>query len=127
MKSESGSLGALSVGVRLKLARDMRGLTMTEVVDEAGIAASTVNVIEKGQKQPRGDTVERLARALGVSRCWLAYGDGPVPDWTQGIAGLTRPDAPASPLGADDVDLRQKVAELASEVRALRAIVERSS
>ena len=71
MKSESGSLGALSVGVRLKLARDMRGLTMTEVADEAGIAASTVNVIEKGQKQPRGDTVERLARALGVSRCWL--------------------------------------------------------
>ncbi len=127
MKSESGSLGALSVGVRLKLARDKRGLTMTEVADEAGIAASTVNVIEKGQKQPRGDTVERLARALDVPRCWLAYGDGPVPDWAQGISGPKRPDVPASPPGADDVDLRRKVAELAAEVSALRAIVERSS
>ena len=126
MKSETGRLGALSVGIRLKLARDMRGLTMTEVADEAGMAASTVNVIEKGQKQPRGDTVERLARALGVPRCWLAYGDGQAPDWNEGKAGREKADEHAPAPGADEVDLRRKVAELIEEVKELRAIVERS-
>ncbi len=81
MKAESGRLGALSVGVRLKLSRDKRSLTMQELANRAGIGTSTINSIEKGIKQPRGDTVERLARALEVPRCWLAYGDGTPPSW----------------------------------------------
>ena len=76
MKLETGRLAALSVGLRLKTARDRRGLTMTQLAESAGVGTSTINQIEKGLTQPRGDTVEKLARSLSVPRAWLAYGDG---------------------------------------------------
>ena len=81
MKLETGRLAALSVGLRLKTARDRRGLTMTQLAESAGVGTSTINQIEKGLTQPRGDTVEKLARSLSVPRAWLAYGDGEKPDW----------------------------------------------
>ena len=81
MKLETGRLAALSVGLRLKTARDKRGLTMTQLAESAGVGTSTINQIEKGLTQPRGDTVEKLARSLSVPRAWLAHGDGEKPDW----------------------------------------------
>ena len=81
MTREVGRLAAHSVGLRLKAARDHRGYTMLELAERCGLSHSTVNVIEKGQKTPRTDTVERLARALDVPRAWLAYGDGERPEW----------------------------------------------
>ena len=81
MASGKGRLASLSVGVRLKLARDKRGLTMARLGELADVGSTTIDSIEKGKKQPRGDTVERLARALGVSACWLHYDQGEKPVW----------------------------------------------
>lgn len=119
--SEAGRLGALSVGHRLKLARDMRGLTMAELGERAGVGASTVNVIEKGNKQPRGDTVEKLARALGVPRCWLAYGDGQPPDFT----ALVTAEQTSSPTITEKRDIKRRLADLLAEVAELKAEVDR--
>ncbi len=83
---ETGRLAALSVGVRLREARDRRGWTLIELGTKAGVGTTTVTSIETGSRQPRGDTVEKLARALGVPRCWLAYGDGPKPDWDAALS-----------------------------------------
>ena len=121
--SEAGRLGSLSVGTRLKLARDMRGLTMAELGDRAGVGASTVNVIEKGSKQPRGDTVEKLARALDVPRCWLAYGAGQPPAWTENhTAGQT-----STPTSTEKRDIKRRLADLLAEVAVLKAEVDRLS
>jgi transcriptional regulator with XRE-family HTH domain len=81
MTDEQGRLSSLAIGFRLKTARDKRGYTMLQLAERSGLGSSTIDAIEKGKKTPRADTVERLARALKVPRCWLAYGDGKKPDW----------------------------------------------
>ncbi len=92
---------------------------MAELGDRAGVGASTVNVIEKGSKQPRGDTVEKLARALDVPRCWLAYGDGQPPDWTD----VNSAERAATPTGTEKRDIKRRLADLLAEVAALKAEV----
>ena len=70
------------LGSRLKWARARAQLTVREVADVAGVAFSAIAEIEKGQRVPRADTLERLAVALNVPACWLVFGDGPAPeDW----------------------------------------------
>ena len=70
MKLETGRLAALSVGLRLKTARDKRGLTMTQLAESAGVGTSTINQIEKGLTQPRGDTVEPSTVARWILGCF---------------------------------------------------------
>jgi transcriptional regulator with XRE-family HTH domain len=77
------SMASDSLGRRLLLARKKRGLTMLALGNKAGLSASTINHIEKGRQSPAADTTERLARALEVDPCWLAYGSGVTPEWTQ--------------------------------------------
>ena len=43
----------------------------------SGVSSATINDIEKARQMPAADTIERLARALGLRPCWLAFGDGP--------------------------------------------------
>jgi transcriptional regulator with XRE-family HTH domain len=44
---------------------------------------SMLSGIATGDRMPRIDSVAKIARALGVSAGWLAYGDGPQPDWLE--------------------------------------------
>ena len=74
-------LASHSVGYRLNQAREKRGYTMASLAQLADVSASSINQIEKGTKQPRSDTVEKLARALVVPRAWLCFGDGEKPEW----------------------------------------------
>lgn len=72
------------LGARLKWARARAKLTVREVADVAGVAFSAIAEIEKGERVPRADTLERLAVALQVPACWLVFGDGPSPDgWSE--------------------------------------------
>jgi len=74
---------ARSVGLaqRLKHARQHSGMTVRDLASLAGIASSVVVDTENGKRIPRADTVERIAWALKISACWLAYGEGLAPDW----------------------------------------------
>lgn len=76
------SMASARLGKRLYEARANRGLTMAALANKAKVGASTINTIEKGRTSPAADTIERLAKALGVDPCWLAYGTGAQPDWT---------------------------------------------
>lgn len=69
-----------SVGQRLKWAREQAGWTVRELAQRAGLASSSVTDVELGNRTPKTDTVERLAMALKVEPCWLAYGDGRAPE-----------------------------------------------
>lgn len=57
------------VGVRVAQLRERRGISRLALARAAGLGASSRNVgrIETGEVYPRRGTVERLARALGVS------------------------------------------------------------
>src|SRR5258708_5243054 len=66
------------LALRLQKTRKERGLSRRQLAEIAEVAASSISYIENGNpgaRAPGIDTVERLAAALGVSACWLAYGD----------------------------------------------------
>jgi transcriptional regulator with XRE-family HTH domain len=66
---------------RFNQARLQSGLTLAELEKKSGCAMSMLSGIASGDRMPRVDSIARIARALGVSPGWLAYGDGPSPDW----------------------------------------------
>jgi transcriptional regulator with XRE-family HTH domain len=55
------------LGKNLRRARDRLGLTQEEVAGRSGVHATEVSRIEAGKRDPRVTTVERLAKAVGVS------------------------------------------------------------
>lgn len=61
---------------RLAEARKRSGLSLRTLGDKAGIPAGTVHAIERSKYVPSITAVEKLAKALGVSPGWLAYGSG---------------------------------------------------
>lgn len=69
---------------RFNQARLHANLTLAELEKKSGCAMSMLSGIATGDRMPRIDSVAKLARALGVSPGWLAYGDGQVPDWWNG-------------------------------------------
>ena len=66
---------ASDVGQRLREARKAAGLTLRELAERAGIANyQTIDNIERARQRASVDQIECLARALGVSPAWLAFG-----------------------------------------------------
>ena len=62
---------------RLKEARSLRDVTVRELGRASGIVEGTIRAMERGT-MPQVDTVEAVAKALGVSPAWLAFGEGPM-------------------------------------------------
>lgn len=75
--------GASGIASRLKEARKHSDLTIRALAAAAGVASSAITDTEIGNRIPRADTLEKMARALGVSACWLSYGEGPKPAWAE--------------------------------------------
>lgn len=67
------------VGKRLQYRRKALNLSLRQVGTAAGISYQTVNLIECGEAVPKVDSLHRLAIALDVAPCWLAYGVGDPP------------------------------------------------
>lgn len=84
--TSTGRIASASLCVRLRAARESRGLSLMQLARISGVSPAAVSYLERGEKLPRTDTVERLARALQVSRCWLAFGDGQKPDFARSKA-----------------------------------------
>lgn len=65
---------------RLSDARKTHGLSQRQLTERAGVSLGVVAYIEREKERAPGpDTVEKLARALRLSACWLAYGaEGPL-------------------------------------------------
>jgi transcriptional regulator with XRE-family HTH domain len=55
------------LGRNVRRAREAAGLTQEGVASRCGVHATEVSRIEAGKRDPRVTTVERLAKALGVS------------------------------------------------------------
>src|SRR5262249_23365904 len=62
---------------RWRLTREM---TLSELAEQAGVAKSTVSLIERGQGNPSIDTVWALASALGVPFASLFHDEPPADD-----------------------------------------------
>lgn len=68
---------------RLRQAREHAGLTQRALATKSRCTNSTIIEVEAGKRMPQIDTIEVLARALGVTAAWLAYGQGDAPEWAQ--------------------------------------------
>lgn len=56
-----------NTGYRVRLLRERKGLSKTELAVKAGISISYVVVLEQGRSWPTLRTARRVADALGVS------------------------------------------------------------
>lgn len=65
---------------RLKLKLEELGWTSADLARATGFDPKLISkYINKGVDNPRGETIPKLAKALGVSEQWLMYGDaGPI-------------------------------------------------
>lgn len=70
-------------GERLKFVRSVTGLSQAGLAKQAGSSRSMISSYEAGLRLPRGATLLRLAKALGVSAQWLMEGEGAMEarDW----------------------------------------------
>jgi transcriptional regulator with XRE-family HTH domain len=57
---------ASTLGNRIRQLREKRGLTQGALADLMGVAQSTVNRYEKGERFPKGEHLRSLAHHLGV-------------------------------------------------------------
>lgn len=64
------------IGERLSWARQRAGLSANALAKAAGLTHTTIQDIEQGRRAPVVLSVEKLAAALKVSACWLAFGAG---------------------------------------------------
>lgn len=71
----STAVAAPTLGGRLRARREELGLSYRAVARAAGVSDMTVRATEQDQTSPSIDTAERLAKALGISSGWLAFGD----------------------------------------------------
>lgn len=69
----------MTIGDRIKLARQRSGLTQSQLAERLGIDRSQrqrVSIWETGKATPRKDTLEAIASITGTTAAWLDYGIG---------------------------------------------------
>lgn len=77
------------VAARIKLLRDQRGMTQTELAKRLGITRSSVNAWEMGISVPSTQYIAELARLFKVSTDYLL---GVASSATVNVSGLTEKD-----------------------------------
>lgn len=63
------------LGVRLKRAREVKGLTQQEVANKLGVSNGTISGYERGYRDPDTDTLNKMADLYDVSLDWLSGRD----------------------------------------------------
>jgi len=104
------------VGDVIRKRRHERGLSLEELSDLAGVNKATISQVERGEANPRADTIEKIAGALGMTTTEIyaalvlaalpARHDHGVEDGTIDVSDFTPHDIPviaegeASPQGS---------------------------
>lgn len=90
-----------SLGKRLQRARQLAGISQSELSRLAGAKRSYVGLLERGVRtRPEARLLMALSAALGVRAEWLLTGQGPGPSARKVRAALAEARAAASLDGA---------------------------
>ncbi len=88
----------MALGDRLKESRDFAGLTQEKAAEAVGVSRSSMNMYERGERDPDTNTLSALAHLYGVSTDYLlGRTDDPTPP-TTGNRKLT-PDEQLAQMG----------------------------
>ena len=61
----------MDIGTRIREARKSKGLSQIEISQIAKIAVNSLRLYEANKRQPRPDTLEAIANAIGVTPTYL--------------------------------------------------------
>ncbi len=66
----------MTIGDRLRQARERRFMTQSELSAKAGVQIATISRIENNRQEgrPRLSTVRKLSEALGADPAWIMFG-----------------------------------------------------
>jgi transcriptional regulator with XRE-family HTH domain len=78
MARQKIKLASAGIAGRLKRVRKDLGLSQRRVSELAELSPSAAQMVEEGGRFPHIDTIEKLAHALRVSKCWFAFGEDPM-------------------------------------------------
>lgn len=79
----SGTIGGRIAQARFSLAARLgRNVTQAWLADQCKVSGPTVSQWEAGVTEPTIDSVAKIAKALGVSPGWLAFGEVSVDELT---------------------------------------------
>ncbi|TFC05520.1 helix-turn-helix domain-containing protein [Cryobacterium adonitolivorans] len=67
----------VTLGHRIRHFRSERTLTLDQLGEEVGLAASQLSLIENGRREPKLSVLQQLAQALGVPLAELLSGEAP--------------------------------------------------
>lgn len=73
----AGMVPELTLGWRLRMARETTGMGLREFAAEIGVAPDTLTSAEKDRRKVRSITINAYALATGVDRQWLETGIAP--------------------------------------------------
>ncbi len=94
---------AATFGDRMTAARDLTGLSQSDLAARLGVKDKTIKAWENDTAEPRANKLQMLAGVLNVSMRWLLTGEGD---------GVSSPE--------DQVELSADVSALLAEMRELR-------
>lgn len=78
----------MTTGKKIRMTRDARGMTQKQLAGKADVSPGLIAQLEAGKVQPSLKTIERIAKALGVSTCYLILEQ----EDTEGIIGGITPE-----------------------------------
>ena len=99
-----GIIPEFSKGDRLRLARQLTGLTTRAFAEEIGVSQKTITDAEGDRVRPRRITIIAYAMRTGVSRHWLETGQAP-PE-LGGPQSYTARDSNSEPIDLESRSLR---------------------
>lgn len=69
----------ISIGENIKKIREAKGLLQKEVATAAGIHPSNYSKVEKGEREPSIEALDKIAQLFGISIDQLVHLNGKVP------------------------------------------------
>lgn len=99
---------AITLGIRLELARRKIGLSQPEFADLIGKKRATISDLEREVRRPQRDTLMAWAMVTGVPLKWLETGIAAVPGGDGGGSQYTPSDSNREPA-----DKRRRAGHLA--------------
>lgn len=77
-QKHQGVIPEVTLGWRLRMARETTGMGLREFAEHIGVAPDTLTSAEKDRRKVRAITINAYALATGVDREWLETGKVPV-------------------------------------------------